>query len=208
MWKARRDSLFATLHKNPKAKFVTRAVQFGSEPLFDHVLPAGELASQVKSAKQNLASLGIFVTVSEMAYGYQSSGGAQAVLDAIDFVGLHMLPFFSTTATTAAASWGFVQNDLKWIDSKVNGKKVIFTQNGWPSMQSGSTRSSSPTAVADVQQEQAYFDLLDSKCSVLKSNPGGGVAWFAHLYSEEQGAGYGILDNGKLKFPFSPKTSC
>jgi len=75
-------------------------------------------------------------------------------------------------------------------------------------MQSGSTRSSSPDAVANVEQEQAYFDLLDSKCQELKENPGGGVAWFAHLYSEEQGAGYGILDNGRLKFPFSPKTSC
>ncbi|KAF9647816.1 hypothetical protein BDM02DRAFT_3097479 [Thelephora ganbajun] len=208
VWKTRRDSLFATLHSNPKAKFVTRAVQFGSEPLFDHVLPPDTLASQVKSAKQNLAPLGILVTVSDMAYGYQSNGGAQSVLDAVDFVDLHMLPFFSTTATTADASWGFVQNDLKWINSKVHGKKIILSENGWPSMQSGSTRSSSPTAVADVQQEQAYFDLLDSKCEVFKNNPGGGVGWFAHLYSEEQGAGYGILDNGKLKFPFSPRTSC
>ena len=208
MWKTRRDSLFATLHSNPKAKFVTRAVQFGSEPLFDHVLPAGTLASQVQSAKQNLASLGIPVTVSDMAYGYQSNGGAQSVLDSVDFIALHMLPFFSTTATTAASSWSFVQSNLDWINSKVKGKKVILTENGWPSMQSGSTRSSSPNAVSNVQQEQAYFDLLDSKCSELKNNPGGGVAWFAHLYSEQQGAGYGVLNNGKLKFPFSPKTSC
>ena len=176
--------------------------------MFDHVLSVNELASQVKSAKQNLASLGILVTVSEMAYGFQSNGGAQAVLDAVDFVALHMLPFFSSQATTAVASWGFVQNDLKWINSKANGKKVIFTQNGWPSMESGSTRSSSSNAVSSVQQEQAYFDLLNSKCSDLKSNQGGGVAWFAHLYSEEQGAGYGILENGVPKFPFSPKTSC
>lgn len=208
MWMTRRDNLFSTLHNNPKAKFVTRAVQFGSEPLFDGVLPPDQLAAQVTAAKQNLSSLSIPVTVSDMAYGYQSNGGAQDVLDAIDFVDLHMLPFFSTTATTVANSWGFVQNDLDWITSHVNGKKIILSENGWPSMQSGSTRSSSPDAVADVQQEQAYFDLLDSKCQEFKSIPGGGVAWFAHLYSEQQGAGYGILDNGKLKFPFSPKTSC
>lgn len=208
VWKTRRDSLFATLKSNPKAKFVTRSVQFGSEPLFDHVLPADTLASQVKSAKGTVGPLGILVTVSEMAYGYQSNGGAQSVLDAVDFVALHMLPFFSTTATTASASWGFVDNDLDWINSKVNGKKIIFTENGWPSMQSGSTRSSSPGAVSDVQEEETYFNILDSKCTDLKKNPGGGVGWFAHLYSEEQGAGYGITDNGKLKFPFSPKTSC
>jgi exo-beta-1,3-glucanase (GH17 family) len=208
MWETRRDSLFATLHNNPKAKFVTRAVQFGSEPLFDHVLDPDTLAAQVTSARQNLASLGILVTVSDMAYGYQSNGGAQSVLDAVDFIDLHMLPFFSPMATTASDSWGFVQSDLAWINSKVNGKKVIFSENGWPSMQSGSTRSSSPTAVSDVQQEQDYFDLLDSKCVDLKNNPGGGVGWFAHLYSEDQGAGYGITENGNLKFPFSPKTSC
>jgi exo-beta-1,3-glucanase (GH17 family) len=176
--------------------------------LFDNVLDPDTLASQVKSAKSNLTSLGILVTVSDMAYGYQSQGGAQSVLDAIDFVALHMLPFFSTKATTADASWSFVQGDLKWINSKVDGKKIILTENGWPSLESGSTQSSSPTAVASVQQEQDYFDLLDSKCTELKSNAGGGVGWFAHLYSEDQGAGYGILNNGKLKFPFSPKTSC
>jgi exo-beta-1,3-glucanase (GH17 family) len=208
IWKTRRDSLFATLKDNPRAKFVTRSVQFGSEPLFDHVLPPDALASQIRSAKGTLAPLGVLVTVSEMAYGFQSNGGAQAVLDAVDFVGLHMLPFFSTRATTASASWSFVENDLEWINPKINGKKIIFTQNGWPSMESGSTRSSSPSAVSSVQQEETYFNLLDSKCVDLRKNPGGGVGWFAHLYSEEQGAGYGITDGGKLKFPFSPKTSC
>lgn len=176
--------------------------------MFDHVLSPDALAAQVKSAKTSLASLGILVTVSELAYGFQSNDGAQSVLDAVDFIDLHMLPFFSTKATTASASWSFVQNDLKWINSKANGKKIIFSENGWPSMESGSTRSSSPGAVSNVEQEKAYFDLLDSKCTVLKENPGGGIGWFAHLYSEDQGAGYGILDNGKLKFPFSPKTSC
>ena len=208
LWMTRRDKLFACLHNNPKAKFVTRAVQFGSEPLFDGVLPPDQLAAQVTAAKQNLSSLGIPVTVSDMAYGYQSNGGAQSVLDAIDFVDLHMLPFFSTTATTVANCWGFVQDSLNWINQHANGKKIILSENGWPSMQSGFVVSSSPNAVADVQQEQAYFDLLDSKCRYFKANPGGGVAWFAHLYSEQQGAGYGILDNGRLKFPFSPKTSC
>ena len=176
--------------------------------MFDHVLPPDTLTTQVRSAKENLAPLGILVTVSEMAHGYQVTGGAQSVLDAVDFIDLHMLPFFSATATTAKASWSFIQNDLKWINSKANGKKIIFSQNGWPSMQSGSTHSSSHNAVSNVQEEEAYFNLLDSKCGELKSNPGGGIGWFAHLYSEEQGAGYGVTDNGGLKFPFSPKTSC
>lgn len=48
---------------------MTRVVQFGSEPLFDDVLPHDQLAEQVESAKAKLSPLGIPVTVSELAYG-------------------------------------------------------------------------------------------------------------------------------------------
>jgi exo-beta-1,3-glucanase (GH17 family) len=99
-WISRRDNLFSTLHSNPRAKFVTRVVQFGSEPLFDNVLTPGELTTQVMEAKEKLSSLGIPVTVSELAYGYQERGGAQDVLNAIDSINIHMLPFFAQSATT------------------------------------------------------------------------------------------------------------
>lgn len=72
IWKTRRDTLLGTLQANPKAKYVTRAVQFGSEPLFDNALDPKELASQIRRAKASLSSLEIPVTVSEMAYGYQA----------------------------------------------------------------------------------------------------------------------------------------
>ena len=99
-WKTRRDTLFATLHSNPKAPFVTRVVQFGVQPLFDQVLSPAQLTTQVIAAKQNLSDIGIPVTVSELAYGYQRNGGAQDVLDAIDSININMLPFFAARATT------------------------------------------------------------------------------------------------------------
>ena len=56
---------------------------------------------------------------------------------------------------------------------------------------------------------QAYYDLLDQHCEDLKNVVGGGVAWFAHIYSDDQEPGYGIYDSsGNLKFPFAPRTSC
>ena len=67
----RRDDLFNALHANPKAKFVTRAVQFGSEPLFDKAIDPYWLADEVKRARNNLASLNIPVTISDLAYSYQ-----------------------------------------------------------------------------------------------------------------------------------------
>lgn len=71
-WMTRRDTLLTTLHSNPKAQFVTRAVQFGSEPLFDSVLNPINLAAQITAAKANLSSLSIPVIISELAYGYQA----------------------------------------------------------------------------------------------------------------------------------------
>ena len=106
----RRDTLFATLHANPRAKFITRVVQFGSEPLYDNVLPHEVLAEQVILAKQNLSSLNIPVTVSELAYGYQERGGAQDVLDAIDSINIHMLPFFDQNASTCMSASIFPEN--------------------------------------------------------------------------------------------------
>ena len=70
-WKGRRDTLLGALHSNPKAKFVTRVLQFGSEPLFDGVLSPPLLKAQILAAKANLSSLQIPVTVSDMAYSYQ-----------------------------------------------------------------------------------------------------------------------------------------
>ena len=127
-WETRRDSLINTLITNPTAKFVTRGVQFGSEPLFDNVLPHAELAVQVLSVKAQLAGVQIPVTVSELAYGYQERGGAQDVLDAIDYINVHMLPFFSTAATTGAFAWPLVETDMDWFIQHGNGKKMYFDE--------------------------------------------------------------------------------
>lgn len=105
-------------------------MQFGSEPLYDNVLPHSELASQVTSAKVQLAGVQIPVTVSELAYGYQERGGAQDVLDAIDYINIHMLPFFSSLATTGALAWPLVESDMNWFIQHSGGKKMYFDEAG------------------------------------------------------------------------------
>ncbi|KAJ7760637.1 glycoside hydrolase superfamily [Mycena maculata] len=210
-WMGRRDELLGILHSNPKAQFVTRALQFGSEPLFDNVLSPPALAAQVTEAKANLSSLDIPVTISEMAYGYQEreSDGAKDVLDAIELVDGHMLPFFSTDASTGSNSWPLVLTDLDWFVANGQGKKIYLTENGWPSVTSDGVQPNSKSAVASVSSEQEYYQVLDEHCSYFKTVPGGGVGWFWHIYSDDMEPGYGLYDtNGKLKFPFSPKTSC
>ncbi|PFH45760.1 glycoside hydrolase family 17 protein [Amanita thiersii Skay4041] len=186
---------FASLNSNRKAKFVTRVLQFGSEPLFDNVLPHKELAKQVAQAKTNLSSVGIPVTVSELAFGYQERDGAQDVLDAVDSINIHMLPYLSQQASTARNAWPLE-------------KKMYFDENGWPSVTSEGVQPHSPDAVADVPNEHDYYVLLDQHCEDLKAVVGGGVGWFAHIYNDNQELGYGIYDqSGNSKFPFNPRTS-
>ncbi|KIM39249.1 glycoside hydrolase family 17 protein [Hebeloma cylindrosporum] len=210
IWKTRRDALFSILLSNAKAKYVTRVVQFGSEPLYDNAIAVAELTAQIKEAKAKLASLHIPVTISEMAYGYQrESEGSTGVMAAIDFIDAHMLPFFSQKASTAKESWPLVESDLNWFVSNGLGKKIYLSQNGWPSTTYPGVEPNSAKAVANVQNEHDYYTLLNDKCSYFKGVAGGGVGWFAHIYSDSQEPGYGIYDdNGNLKFSFSPKTSC
>ncbi|KAF9020415.1 hypothetical protein BDZ89DRAFT_1072248 [Hymenopellis radicata] len=170
-WIGRRDSLLATLHSNPRAKFVTRVLQFGSEPLYDGVLDPDDLAR--KSHRRPHAA------------------------------------FFSQQASTANNSWPDVMNDLNWFLDHGEGKKIYLSENGWPSVTSEGVQPNSPDAVANVQNEADYYTLLDSKCSFFKTVQGGGVGWFAHIYSDSQEPGYGIYNTkGSLKFNFSPRTAC
>ncbi|KXN87211.1 hypothetical protein AN958_08601 [Leucoagaricus sp. SymC.cos] len=208
-WKTRRDVLISTLHSNRYAKFVVRALQFGSEPLFDDVLEPDALAEQVREAKAQLSSLHIPVTVSDMAYSYQKHNGARSVMSAIDIIDAHMLPFFAKDASTAKRAWPLVERDMNWFIKNGQGKKIYLSENGWPSTTYPGVEPNSPNAVANVQNERDYYNLLDEHCQYFKNVPGGGVGWFAHLYSDSQEPGYGIYDTkGNMKFPFSPRTAC
>ncbi|KAF5367137.1 hypothetical protein D9758_003870 [Tetrapyrgos nigripes] len=208
IWQARCDSLVNSLWSNPKAKFVTRVVQFGSEPMFDSVLSVGNLAAHIWDLKGKIAALGIPITVSEMAYGYTKNNGALPVMSAIDIIDAHMLPFFAQDASTATQAWPIVTRDVEWFIQNGQGKKLILSQNGWPSVSYPGVEANSAAAVADVQNENDYFNLLDFECSYFKTLPGG-VGWFAHIYSDSQEPGYGILGtNGQPKFNFNPRTSC
>ncbi|KAH6909232.1 B-(1-6) glucan synthase [Coprinopsis sp. MPI-PUGE-AT-0042] len=213
IYKTRREALFSILQSNPKAKYVVRVVQYGSEPLFDWAIGPYDLAGDVWESKQRLANLQIPVTVSEMAWGYQSrqNDGSMEVLRAIDFVDVHTLPFFSQEASTAWASWPIVMKDLNWFFSNSGGKKIYLSQPNSPyavaSVQMEQVSCSRPTSRLAIHQD--YFDLLDSKCTEFKNMPGGGVGWFAHIYSDYQEPGYGLYKtDGNMKIRFAPKTSC
>lgn len=59
------------------------------------------------------------------------------VLDAIDYVSLHMLPYFAQGATTGGINgkaWSNNMYDMNQILGYTNSsKKILWTQTGWPS---------------------------------------------------------------------------
>ncbi|KAK4048973.1 hypothetical protein OIO90_005608 [Microbotryomycetes sp. JL221] len=204
-WKWRRDALIGTIKSNPKAPYVVRNVAVGSEPLFDWALDPWSLAQAVYDVRSKLSQFKIPITVSEMPYGYQIHNNAPDVFKAIDFVEGNVLPFFDGSATTGDRAWGMVSWSLDFFRSNSGGKRVVMTQTGWPSDDSV-WKANTPTAVASVASEKAYFDLLDSQCWYFKQN---NQAWFAQIWSDQQLGGWGILDwSGKAKFAFKPRTSC
>jgi len=181
-----------------------------SEPLYDSVLPAARLANEVKKLKSQVAHYGIKVAISEMQYAYTVRHGSQAILDAIDVVHAHQLPFFNKDATTGANAWPSVSSSTSWFIQKTkNSKKIIFTQTGWPT-NTKTWKANSPKGVASVQSSKEYADLLDKNCELMKKLAGhGGIGWFWQIWSDTSLDGWGIIgSNGKPKWNFAPRTAC
>lgn len=78
-----------------------------SEPLFDWAIDPIKLAHHVTTAKEVLAPYKIPITVSDLAWGFQSTkdDGSLDVLKAVDYVSLHMLPYFAPNAVTGGLAW-------------------------------------------------------------------------------------------------------
>lgn len=206
----RRDALLTALTTNPKAPYVVKLVQFGSEPLFDSVLPVNSLVSEIVRAQTILYGTGIDVTISELAYGYQSTEdqGSLDLFGIIDPINCHMLPFFAGDASTGANGWKNNMNDFAYFKQHGQGKKMYWDENGWPSTHYPGVDPNSPNAISDVSNEKNYYNTLDSHCDdFFKPNK---VGWFFHLYSDSQEPGYGYYDDqGQPKWDgFKPSLYC
>lgn len=214
-WKQRRDNIVNAIKSNPKGPYVVRGVVLGSEPLFDNVLPGDSMAKQIKSVSESLKPYtgskptDMQVTLSEMPYAFSVNSAAKSIFSALDIIQANVLPFFDQAASTASKADTNVKWNLDFLKKHGNGKKILFTQTGWPSNKDV-WPGNNPNVVASVKQEKAYFDMLDQNaCGFMKDAPQGGVGWFAHIWSDNDMPGWGILDySGNPKFSFKPKTSC
>jgi len=209
-WEGRRDQVIDLVNNNPLARYVVRGIDVGSEPLFDSVLPPDQLNDQITNVRNQVKGTGVNVTISDMKYSYTKTGAdATFIFKNEDMVHAHELPYFDSDATTGDKAWPSLESSIKWFVQETDGtKKVTIVETGWPS--NNHVWPQTTGVIPSVANEEAYMNLLNSKCSELKSiTPLGGVGWFWNIWSDKMLGGWGFLDSeGNPKFDFKPITSC
>lgn len=70
------------------------------------------------------------VSISDLAYGWQSSGNTTAVADAVDFFMINNFPYFDFDAQGGGSntSWQDFLTDMAYFDSIANGRPLLVTQ--------------------------------------------------------------------------------
>ena len=70
------------------------------------------------------------ISISDMAYGWQSSGNYTPVLEAVDFFMINNFPYFAWDAEGggSSTSWNDFITDMDWFKSVAGGRTLLVTQ--------------------------------------------------------------------------------
>ncbi|TAQ84781.1 hypothetical protein B7494_g6887 [Chlorociboria aeruginascens] len=110
---------------------------------------------QVKSALAGTALSGVSIGHVDTWTAWVN-GSNQAVIDAVDWVGVDAYPYFQNTMSNSIqASQGLFNDAMSQTQAAVGGKEVWITETGFPV--SGST---SNLAVPSIENAKAYWDAV------------------------------------------------
>ncbi|KAJ3782710.1 glycoside hydrolase [Lentinula aff. detonsa] len=187
------------------------AIAIGDEPLYDDDAgsPAA-LASYIAEVRRNLSTAGLDIplSISDLAYGWQSSGNITPVADAVDFFMVNNFPYFAFDATTggnASTSWNDFIQDIDYFESIANGRPILVTQTGWPTNED-EFAPNSPDIVASVPSSEGFWYLLDSHCEDFFKSLNIGWMWRSW---EDDIDGWGVKYlNGTDKWHWNARTEC
>ena len=70
------------------------------------------------------------VSISDMAFGWQTEGDKSSVADAVDFFMINNFPYFAFDAQSGGSntSWTDFTNDMSYFESISQGKPLLVTQ--------------------------------------------------------------------------------
>lgn len=76
------------------------------------------------------AGLDIPISISDMAYGWESSGDISSMANAVDFFMINNFPYFSQNAKFGGddIAWNNFIKDIEYFEGIANGKPLLVTQ--------------------------------------------------------------------------------
>ena len=119
-----------------------RSVIVGNEVLLRGDLPVAQLLRDIRQVR---SALGHTVAIS-YADDYHQWLAHPELAQAVDFVTVHIYPFFQNVPIGSAVS--VLSNDYRQVAGRFPGKQVVIGETGWPSRDGhalpGSSYSESP----------------------------------------------------------------
>jgi exo-beta-1,3-glucanase (GH17 family) len=87
----------------------------------------------MKSAFASAGLASIPVSISDLAFGWQSSGNITPVQNAVDFYMINNFPYFDFDATSGGSdiAWADFMNDMSYFEGISQGKPLLVTQVSW-----------------------------------------------------------------------------
>lgn len=160
----------------------------------------------MKSTFKN-AGLTIPVSISDMAYGWQTAGNITPVANAVDFFMINNFPYFAGNAQEGGSdsTWSNFLNDMSYFQSLANGRPLLVTQTGWPSNKNLYSPNSG-NIVVNVQSEADYWSLLDGHCEDwFKVN---NVGWMWRNWDDTMDGWGAVTTGGQAKFNVNARKTC
>lgn len=181
------------------------ALALGDEPLYDNDFGSpGALAGKIYDLKGKFknAGLDIPLSISDMAFGWQSAGqtsSSSSVAQALDFFMINTFPYFGQSASWGGDddAWNSLTKDIQFFEKLANDRPLMITQTGWPS-NTAEFAPNSNSIVASVGSSQAFWNLLDDHCSDFFKPKNIGWLWRSW---DDTIQGWGVTTSGgKFKF--------
>ncbi|KAI3318749.1 glycoside hydrolase family 17 protein [Xylariaceae sp. AK1471] len=194
----------------PIAPYVVHSVDFGSEPVTDHMdFPKEQFIKDLGLFREKLNSYKIPAGISEewdrpgdmSSMDSTSLGDVGAAVKAnSDYCHAHIMPYYKH-AILFSESWSYIQAQIQWLNRTVQLPTMITeTQWAW----GPNTAHNEGRKDLGVQQYTQYWTKFDEECEMFKEYQ---VGWFIHTWRGESTFDILYPNNGSYVIPrWRPRT--